>query len=108
MCFGDRIADFGQLSRAVEYQLDFSTGQASFVRDHSLFGTYQEHTFAAGSVQELDNGNWLINWGMMQNGAMSVTEVTPSGDEILAIKILYDGNLAASYRAVRDPNVDLN
>ena len=48
------------------------------------------------------------NWGNVENDAMSVTEVTPSGDEILAIKILYDGNLAVSYRAVRDPNVDLD
>lgn len=108
LCFGDRIADFGQFSRAVEYQLDFSTGQASFVRDHSLFGTYQVHTPSQGSVQALDNGNWLINWGNVENDAMSVTEVTPSGDEILAIKILYDGNLAVSYRAVRDPDVDLD
>jgi len=63
LCFGNRIADLGQFSRAVEYQLDFSTGQASFVRDHSLFGTYQQHTFAQGSVREMENGNWLINWG---------------------------------------------
>ena len=59
-------------------------------------------------MQELDNGNWLINWGPIAGNAMSVTEVTPSGDEILAIKILYDGVLAVSYRAVRDPDLDLD
>ena len=107
-CPGNRIATFGNFSRAVEYQLDSTTGQASFVRDHPLFGTYQEYTPWQGSVQELDNGNWVIGWGQVQNNAMSITEVTPSGDEILAIKILYDGNIAVSYRAIRDPNIDLD
>lgn len=105
-CLGTRETDFGEFSRVVEYQLDSSTGQAQFVRDHSLNGTYQELAGSQGSVQPLMNGNWLISWG---NGPdMSVTEVTESGDEIFAMKIRFDDAIAISYRAYRDPNVSLD
>ena len=105
-CLGTRQTDFGEFSRIVEYQLDLLTGQAQFVRDHSLNGTYQELTRSQGSVQPLDNGNWLISWG---NGPdMSVTEVTPTGDEIFAMKVVFDGSIAVSYRGYREPSLPLD
>ena len=100
LCLGDRENDFGQFSRVVEYRLDFSTGQAHFVRDHSLNGTFQEFTRSQGSVQALNNGNWLISWG---NGPdMSITEVNPSGNEVFAMKIQVDESIAVTYRAFRE------
>ena len=78
-------------------------GQAHFVRDHSLNGTYQEFTRAQGSVQLLANGNWLISWGSGPD--ISVTEVNPSGDEIFAMKILFDGSIAVTYRAFREASL---
>lgn len=105
-CFGDREDKFGAFSRVVEYRLDFSARQAHFVRDHSLNGTYQEFTRAQGSVQLLDNDHWLISWG--RGPEMSITEVDPSGDEIFAMKILFDGSIAVTYRAFREASLALN
>jgi len=102
-CLGDRENVSGQFSRVVEYRLDMAAGQANFVRDHSLNGTYQELTGSQGAVQLLENGNWLISWG---NGPdMSITEVDQSGKELFAMKILVDGGIAVTYRAYREPNL---
>lgn len=103
VCLGPREDIFGQFSRVVEYRLDFSTGQAHFVRDQSLNGTYQEFTRALGSVQLLTNGNWFISWGAGPD--MSITEVNRSGDEIFAMKILFDGTIAMTYRAFREASL---
>ena len=61
---------------------------------------------AKGSVQLLDNGNWLISWGSGPD--MSVTEVTPAGDEIFAMKAVFDGSIAVSYRVYREPSLPLD
>lgn len=105
-CAGDREIAFGQFSRVVEYRLDVSAGQAHFVRDHSLNGTYQEFTRSTGSVQLLANGNWLISWG--RGPDMSITEVDPSGAEIFAMKILFADSIAVTYRAFREPSLPRN
>ena len=105
-CLGDREDAFGTFSRVVEYRLDSSAGQAHFVRDHSLNGTYQEFTRSQGSVQLLANGNWLIGWG---NGPdMSISEVDSSGAEIFMMKILFDGSIAVTYRAFRESSLPRN
>jgi len=106
LCLGPREDIFGQFSRVVEYRLELSTGQAHFVRDHSLNGTYQEFTRSTGSVQLLADGNWVIGWG--RGPDMSVTEVNPSGDEIFAMKILFDGSIAVSYRVFREASLPLD
>lgn len=102
-CLGDRDIVFGEFSRAVEYRLDTSTGQATFVRDHSLNGTYQEFTRSTGSVQQLEDGSWLIGWG--RGPDMSVTEVNAEGEEVFAMKILIDDAVAVSYRAFREADL---
>lgn len=102
-CLGDREASFGQFSRIVKYQLDLASGQANFVRDYSLNGTFQEFTRSQGSVQQLANGNWLISWG---NGPdASISEVDPSGNEVFAMNILVDGSIAVTYRVFREPSL---
>lgn len=99
-CIGPRESTLGQFSRALEYRLDIAAGQAIFVRDHSLNGTFQEFTRSQGSVQPLVNDNWLIGWG---NGPqMSVTEVTAAGEQIFQMRLLIDGSVAVSYRAFRE------
>ncbi len=104
-CLGDREETFGQFSRVVEYRLDSTTGQASFVRDHSLGGTYQELSGSQGSVQVLENGNWLIGWGNGPALQVSVTEVNTSGEEIFAMSMRSGGNIAVTYRAFREPSL---
>ena len=50
-------------SRAVEYALDLENHEAVFVRDHSLRGTRDHLGYANGTVDVLDNGDWLVSWG---------------------------------------------
>lgn len=98
-CLGDRESRFGQFSRAVEYRLNFDTGQAEFVRDYSLSGSYQDFTRSQGSVQSLPSGNWLIGWGNGPN--VSVSEVNALGEIVLEMRLSVDGGVAVSYRAFR-------
>ncbi len=58
-----------------------------------------------GSVQELDNGNWLISWGNGPN--MSITEVDTNDHEVFAMRIIKDQDIAVTYRAYRYPNLVL-
>jgi hypothetical protein len=99
-CLGDRENQFGQFSRAVEYRLDAPAGQAHFVSDYSLNGTFQEFTRSQGSVQQLANGHWLIGWG--RGPDMSLTEVSESGDRVFEMRLVKDGSVAVSYRAFRE------
>ena len=50
-------------SRAVEYALDLENHEAVFVRDHSLRGERSHIGYASGTVDVLDNGDWLVSWG---------------------------------------------
>ena len=50
-------------SRGVEYALDLENHEAVFVRDHSLRGTRDHLGYANGTVDALDNGDWLVSWG---------------------------------------------
>ena len=56
-------------SRAVEYALDLDNHEAVFVRDHSLRGERSHLGYAAGNVDVLDNGDWLVSWGRVLTGA---------------------------------------
>lgn len=106
-CLGDRVARFGQFSRAVEYKLNTQTAQATFVRAYSLGeATRREFTPSQGSVQQMPNGNWLMGWG---NGpAISATEVTEAGLEVFSAKLTYAGSIAVSYRAFRSDTLQGN
>ena len=50
-------------SRAVEYQLDFDSGEAVYVREHSLGGAAERIGWATGQVERLEGGDWLVSWG---------------------------------------------
>ena len=54
-------------SRAVEYALDLENHEAVFVRDHSLRGKREHLAYANGTVDVLDNGDWLVSWGRPLN-----------------------------------------
>ena len=59
--------------------------------------------YAGREMQPLDNGNWLISWG---NGPdMSITEVDPSGVQLLAMRISFDDSIAVTYRAYREASL---
>lgn len=99
-CLGDRETQFGQFSRAVEYSLDLETGQAMFVRDYGLNGSYEAFTASQGSVQPMSNGNWLIGWG--SGPETSVTEINEAGETVFEMQLTVAGEVVVSYRAFRE------
>ena len=87
-------------SRAVEYAIDLDSGEAIFQRHHSLHGDFNRFGGAAGLVEPMGNGDWLISWGWDlldddPNAALppdeSVTQVDPDdGTETFSINIQLD------------------
>ena len=95
-------ADF---SRAVEYDIDAASGEAIFIRDHSLRGERRYYGFKNGTVQPLENGDWLVSWGVTDNLFNSppepVTQVDPdTGEEKFSLVWPSDSGLAANIRAI--------
>ena len=82
---GARARPAGEFSRAVEYALDPAAGTATFLRDHALGGTRDQYARAQGHVEAMDNGHWLVSWGI--GPSTSVTEADPAtGEELLTIR----------------------
>jgi len=99
-CLGEREAQYGNFTRAVEYELDNTSNQAVFVRDYSLNGSYTEYTSSGGSLDITNNGNWLINWGRGPDA--SISEINEFGEIALEIKVTKDSEIARTYRAYRE------
>ena len=102
----------GVFSRVVEYSLDLEKGEATFVRHHSLHGTFMLWGRSGGLVSPMDNGNWLVSWGggkVDKPPDQSVTEVNPgTGEQLLSIKFTYDGGrLATRSYALRQEQLTL-
>ena len=95
---GTAARESNVFSRAVEYSLDPENGRATFLRHHSLHGAFAHVGFAAGHLELLDNGNWLVSWGRGRGDTApdaSITELDPlTGEELLTI-VIADGNGAA-------------
>lgn len=75
-----------QRTRVVEYALNEHAKTARLVWSYSD-GRF---TYAAGSVERLDNGNTLIGWGLeavprMSSTTPRITEVSPDGKPVLQI-----------------------
>ena len=74
-------------------------GEAAFVRHHepgrlAVYG---------GAVTPLPNGNWLIAWGAGPGDGATLSEVAPSGAEVLALRIFRNEHPAMTYRVQRHP-----
>ena len=74
-------------------------GEAAFVRHHepgrlAVYG---------GAVAPLPNGNWLIAWGAGPGDGATLSEVAPSGREVLALRIFRNEHPAMTYRVQRHP-----
>ena len=77
----------GVFSRAVEYAMDLTNGEAVFQRDHSLHGARNLIGPANGHVVVLDNGDWLISWGRGPSLDEVVTQVDPrTGTEKFSLR----------------------
>ena len=86
--------DLPTFSRAVEYAIDPDTGTAEFHREVRLDRRYGYAPFT-GSVDILENGHWLINWGYLRDAdpslsveeySIAISEVDASGTELLQVK----------------------
>ncbi len=88
----------GEFSRAVEYAIDSGNGEAIFQRHHSLHGDFNRGAWAAGLVEPMDNGDWLVSWGFNDGERItalppdeSMTQVDPdTGTEKFSINIQID------------------
>ena len=88
----------GVFSRAVEYAIDPDNGEAIFQRHHSLHGDFNRGAWAAGLVEPMDNGDWLVSWGFSNGERItavpvdeSVTQVDPdTGTEKFSINVQID------------------
>jgi arylsulfotransferase ASST len=80
-----------RLPRALAFRLDPAHGRARLVR--SLEFPQAGKSICCGSARRLPGGNWVVSWG----NTPWVTELTPSGEPVLAIGFAGD---VASYRAV--------
>ena len=87
---GDRPA-----SRVVEYRLG-AGGEAAFLRHYEI-GRLSGY---AGAVALLENGNWLVSWGGGGIGA-ALSEVDPSGRELLVLRFFKGAAPSMTYRAYR-------
>ncbi len=110
LCHGPRKAD-APFSRAVEYRISTSAGQASHVREVRLPAD-QGYGYSEGGVTVLDNGHWLISWGALRSSVavradrmIAVSEVDPDTNEsVFKVNISRPGY---TYRAYRYPESDV-
>ena len=109
--------DLPTFSRAVEYAIDPDTGTAEFHREVQLDRRYGHAPFT-GSVDILENGHWLINWGYLRDAdpslsveeySIAISEVDASGTELLQIKTWeWEGTSRYStFRAYRESEADV-
>ena len=109
--------DLPTFSRAVEYAIDPVTGTAEFHREVRLDRRYGYAPFT-GSVDILENGHWLINWGYLRDAdpslsveeySIAISEVDASGTELLQVKTWeWEGTSRYStFRAYRESEADV-
>ena len=109
--------DLPTFSRAVEYAIDPDTGTAEFHREVRLDRRYGYAPFT-GSVDILENGHWLINWGYLRDAdpslsveeySIAISEVDASGTELLQVKTWeWEGTSRYStFRAYRESEADV-
>ena len=93
-----------QFSRVVEYSIDTTSKQATFVRDYSFRNGYDTWSNSAGLVAPQANGNWLISWGSMRTiddnlatplpPSHTLTEVDPdTNEEVFSLRMTSRGEL---------------
>ncbi len=102
-------------SRAVEYDIDPATGTAEFLREVRLDRRYGYAPFT-GSVDILENGHWLINWGYLREAdsslsaeeySIAISEVDAAGTELLQVKAWADGYRYSTFRVYRESEADV-
>lgn len=109
-CVGTRKGET-PFTRVVEYDIT-SRSQASVLNQYKL----PKFTRFEGGVNMLDNGNWLIAWGIRSSDtqSMTVSEVSPGGSAPDSATVhfemqLYEGtSVLTSYRVYHAPEADVD
>ena len=108
-------SDLPAFSRAVEYAIDPDTGTAEFHREVRLDRRYGYAPFT-GSVDILENGHWLINWGYLLSAdsslsveeySIAISEVDASGTELLQVKAWAGSHRYSTFRVYRESEADV-
>ena len=92
------VAERGEHTRVVEYELDETAMTATLVWSYDREGAY---TRSQGSSQRLDSGNTFIGWG--RGPEQLATEVDPDGNVVFEIEAHDAEGISVSYRAWRFP-----
>ena len=91
-----------RVSRAVEYQLDLSTYTATKIWEHNAPSSI--YSTAMGSVEELVNGNVLVNYGATEGssrkGMIIAEEIKRNGQVVATIKNTSQSEIT-SYRVMK-------
>ena len=109
-CLGTR-KEVTQYTRVVEF--DISSGTEARVTRKVEPAPGQGFADIAGSVRELDNGNWLISWGRTDGHTVdvdklvSISEVQPDGTSVFEMNMSKSPHFVQSYRAYRVAETDV-
>jgi hypothetical protein len=111
-CFGSRKNE-AIYSRVVEYDISSGT-QAAFVREFRRAAS-QGYAHAKGGVTVLDNGNWLITWGNIEDATdppselVAINEVDPAtGTSLFEMSMSSSFGLYESYRVYLVPEDEVD
>jgi len=109
-CVGTR-KEVTQYTRVVEF--DISSGTEARIIRKVEPAPGQGFADIAGSVRELDNGNWLISWGRTDGHTVdvdklvSISEVQPDGTSVFEMNMSKSPHFVQSYRAYRVAETDV-
>ena len=80
-----------QISRIVEYELNVENMTADLIWEYSHPEEYVG--LSMGSVQRLENGNTLINWGNISNSGAIITEVNMDKEIVMELHFSMGNNI---------------
>ena len=110
-CIGQRKT-LPAFTRVVEYDIS-SDIEAVLINQYRLPDGYGYSQYL-GSVEELDNGRWLISWGALRDVSVepsrtiAVSEVDPAdGRAFLHLSMSKDDERVATYRVHRAPEFEI-
>ncbi|MBC8197373.1 MAG: aryl-sulfate sulfotransferase [Candidatus Marinimicrobia bacterium] len=94
-----------QISRIIEYELNIDNMTADLIWEYSHPEEYVG--LSMGSVQRLENGNTLINWGNISNSGAIVTEVNMEKEIVMEIHFPMGNNIYKVRKNDWQFNIDL-
>jgi hypothetical protein len=94
-----------QISRIIEYELNLESMTADLIWEYSHPEEYVG--LSMGSVQRLNNGNTLINWGNISNSGAIITEVNMAKEIVMELHFSMGDNIYKVRKNDWQFNIDL-